>query len=281
MRWPLLFLFLPLLGAQTFSVAPRSIRQGETLRLVADTAAVAAKLGKRQVPLYADGSSKSGLMPIAIDARPGQYTLEFLDDKGSALAKAAFVVTDAHYPRQYITLPKATAGLTSSPEERSSVNEFREEETPQRFWKEPFGRPIPGCLTSLFGVKRFINGKPSDFHLGVDQRGTAGSTIHPITDGVVRLAAQYQLRGGTVAVDHGQGVTSIYLHMSKVLAKPGDHVTTADALGLVGSTGRSTAAHLHWTLYVHGEAVNPEQWIRNVPCPSRPVAKPRPPAREP
>lgn len=275
MRW--LFLLLPLttsLSAQTYSVTPKTIRQGGTLHLSAPSTAAAARLGKRKVPLYTDGDLRSGLMPIAIDAKPGERTLEFLDRDNSVIEKATFVVADAHYPKQNVVLPKAVAELKSSPEERETVNAFREEETPERFWQQPFHRPIPGCMTSLFGVERYINGKPTgDYHAGIDQRGAAGTPIHPVTDGIVRLAAQYELRGGTVAVDHGQGITSIYLHMSKVLAKPGDRVTTADTLGLVGSTGRSTAPHLHWTLYVHGEPVNPNQWIRNVPCAPRPASK--------
>lgn len=275
MRW-LLLCILPPLCAQTFSVKPSSIRQGQTLHLSALASADSARLGKREVPLYADGDLKSGLMPIPVNAKPGPRTIEFLDSQGSILEKVAFTVADAHFPEQHITLPKTTAELTSSPEERASVNAFRAEETRERFWTEPFGRPIPGCLTSTYGMKRYINGKLSDYHLGVDQRGAAGTQIHPVTDGIVRLAAQYELRGGTVAVDHGQGVTSIYLHMSKVLAKPGNRVTPADALGLVGSTGRSTAPHLHWTLYVHGEPVNPNQWISNVPC-----AAPSPAKRSP
>jgi murein DD-endopeptidase MepM/ murein hydrolase activator NlpD len=280
MRWLVLSMLFPLLSAQTFSVAPSRVRQGETLRLTAGASAEAAKLGKRRVPLYQDGPSKSGLMPIGIGAKPGIYTVEFLDSQNLVLEKIIILVSDAHYPKQNVVLPKAVAELKSSPEERENVNAFRAEETAERFWQEPLHRPIPGCMTSLFGVERYINGKPTgDYHAGIDQRGAAGTSIHPVTDGIVRLAAQYELRGGTVAVDHGQGMTSIYLHMSKVVAKPGDRVTTADSLGLVGSTGRSTAPHLHWTLYVHGEPVNPNQWIRNVPCAPRPAAKPSPPAK--
>jgi murein DD-endopeptidase MepM/ murein hydrolase activator NlpD len=278
MRWLLLSILLSPLSAQTFTVEPRSIRQGETLHLTASADAEAARLGNRKVPLYPDGGSKTGLMPIGIGAKPGEYTLEFLDRNGSVLEKTSFAIANAHYPRQNVVLPKAVAELKSSPEERENVNAFRSEETPERFWQEPLQHPIPGCVTSLFGVGRYINGKPTgDYHAGLDQRGAAGAAIHPVADGIVRLAAQYELRGGTVAVDHGQGLTSIYLHMSKVLAKPGDHVTPADALGLVGSTGRSTAPHLHWTLYVHGEAVNPNQWMPTVPCPARAASKsPRP-----
>ncbi|MFL6415484.1 MAG: M23 family metallopeptidase, partial [Bryobacteraceae bacterium] len=275
MRWLFLSALVPVLSAQTFSVKPGRIRQGETLRLTALASADSARLGKRKVPLYLDGDLKSGLISIAFNARPGEHTLEFLDSKDSVLEKTTFIVVNAHYPRQNVVLPKAVAELKPSPEERENVNAFRVEETPERFWQEPFHRPIPGCITSIFGVERYINGKPTgDYHAGIDQRGAAGTPIYPVTDGIVRLAAKYELRGGTVAVDHGEGVTSIYLHMSKVLAKPGDRVTTSDALGLVGSTGRSTAPHLHWTLYVHGEPVNPNQWISNVPCAARPAPKP-------
>ncbi|MFL6452348.1 MAG: M23 family metallopeptidase [Bryobacteraceae bacterium] len=273
MRW-LLLCILPPLYAQDFAVKPQRIRQGETLRLTASPAAAAARVGKRSVPLYSDGAVKSGLMPIDVNARPGEYTIDFLNDQDAVIERSNFVVVDARYPKQYVVLPKAVAELKSSLEERESVKAFRVEETPERFWREPLERPIPGCMTSLFGVGRYINGKRTgEYHAGIDQRGAAGTPIHPVADGIVRLAAQYELRGGTVAVDHGQGLTSIYLHMSKVLAKPGDRVTTADALGLVGSTGRSTAPHLHWTLYVHGEPVNPNQWIRNVPCALPPTAK--------
>jgi murein DD-endopeptidase MepM/ murein hydrolase activator NlpD len=273
MRW-LLLCILPPLYAQTFAVKPDRIRQGETLQLNAGPPAESARLGKRKVPLYAEGASKTGLMPIAIDAKPGEYSVEFLDSHDSVLEKTSFLVADAHYPRQNVVLPKTVAALKSSPEERENVNAFRAEESPERLWQEPLQHPIPGCMTSLFGVGRFINGKRTgDYHAGIDQRGAAGTPIHPVSGGIVKLAAQYELRGGTVAVDHGQGLTSIYLHMSKVLAKPGDRVTTADALGLVGSTGRSTAPHLHWTLYVHGEPVDPNQWMRNVPCAASPANK--------
>lgn len=277
MRWLLLCILTPL-GAQQFGVKPALPRQGQTLRLTASAPAVSAQLGKRKVPLFPDGQTKSGLMPIAIDAKPGRYSLEFLDDHDAAIETVSITISDAHYPKQNVVLSKAVAELKSSPGERESVNTFRAAETPERYWQEPLHLPIPGCETSLFGVGRFINGKPTgEYHAGVDQRGAAGTPIHPVADGIVRLASEYNLRGGTVAVDHGQGLTSIYLHMSKILAKPGDHVTTADAVGLVGSTGRSTAPHLHWTLYVHGEAVNPNQWVRLVPCaPRTPANRQRP-----
>jgi murein DD-endopeptidase MepM/ murein hydrolase activator NlpD len=112
-------------------------------------------------------------------------------------------------------------------------------------------------------VQRFFNGKPTgDFHAGLDQRGAAGTPIHAVAAGVVRIVRDFSLRGGTVAIDHGQGVESIYMHMSKTAAKEGEHVSAGDVIGYVGATGRANGPHLHWTLYVNGVPVNPVQWVK-------------------
>jgi murein DD-endopeptidase MepM/ murein hydrolase activator NlpD len=77
----------------------------------------------------------------------------------------------------------------------------------------------------------------------------------------------YQLHGGTVGIDHGQGVVSVYIHLSKVAVHDGQHVNAGDVVGYVGHTGFATGPHLHWGLYVNGLPVNSNQWIQGVnPC---------------
>ena len=123
--------------------------------------------------------------------------------------------------------------------------------------------PVPGCLTSPFGVQRLFNGKPTgDFHAGLDQRGAQGTPIHAIAGGVVKIVREFNLRGGTVAIDHGQDVESIYMHMSKTAATEGQQVAAGDVIGYIGATGRANGPHLHWTLYVNGVPVNPAQWVK-------------------
>src|SRR5689334_18976451 len=129
MRWLLLSILLPLLSAENYSLTPKIVRQGGTLHLNAPSGAEWALLGKRKVPLYPAGNVKSGLMPIAITAKPGEYTLEFLDSHDAVVETASFLIANAHYPRQNVVLPTAIAELKSSPEERESVNGFRAEET--------------------------------------------------------------------------------------------------------------------------------------------------------
>jgi murein DD-endopeptidase MepM/ murein hydrolase activator NlpD len=120
-------------------------------------------------------------------------------------------------------------------------------------------------MNSPFGVKRFYNGVFSgNYHKGLDQKSPAGTPIKAITGGLVKIARPYQLHGGTVAVDHGQGIGSIYIHMSKILVKPNQRVEAGDTLGLVGSTGFAMGPHLHWGLYVFGIPVNPQSGFVSV-----------------
>ena len=144
-----------------------------------------------------------------------------------------------------------------------------------RKWQEPLLAPVPGCMNSPFGASRLHNGKPTgDYHGGVDQRGAAGAPIHAVAAGTVRIARMFTLRGGTVGIDHGQGLATIYMHMSKVAAKEGQSVRAGDVIGYVGSTGRATGPHLHWSLYANGHPVSPNQWVKLQPCvTARPKAR--------
>ena len=115
-----------------------------------------------------------------------------------------------------------------------------------------------GCMTSPFGVQRYLNGKPTgSAHAGIDQRSPAGTPIHAVDGGVVKIVREWNLHGRTVGIDHGQGLESIYLHMSKLAATEGATVKKGDVIGYVGSTGRSTAPHLHWTLVCKRRAGKP------------------------
>jgi murein DD-endopeptidase MepM/ murein hydrolase activator NlpD len=271
MRWFVVFIATAL-GAQVFDIAPAHVHNGETLKLTTHGPARRARLNGRTVELFPreDGSA-FGLMPIPVLDKPGVYKLEFLNESGAVLDSRPIRVENARYPAQNIVIAKAIAALSPSPGEQDTVSSFRTAVSPVRYWKEPLDPPVPGCLTSPFGVQRLHNGKPTgDFHAGVDQRGAAGTPIHPIAAGLVKIVQKWNLRGGTVAVDHGQGVESIYMHMSSFVAKEGEQVGVNDVLGYIGSTGRSTGPHIHWTLYVNGVPVNPGQWMTLSACPAAP-----------
>jgi murein DD-endopeptidase MepM/ murein hydrolase activator NlpD len=151
---------------------------------------------------------------------------------------------------------------------------FRDLVSDIRFWTEPLQAPVPGCRTSPFGVRRLRNGKPTgDYHSGLDLRARVGQPIRATAAGAVHIARQWTVRGGTVGIDHGQGLTSMYLHMSKIEAQEGAQVQAGDVIGYAGSTGRSNAPHLHWALYVNGIPVSPLQWTAIPSCYANPPAK--------
>jgi lysostaphin len=180
-------------------------------------------------------------------------------------------VTASQFGRQDIHVSKGAKGLEASAEESRLIELWKTTHTAELspdLQNLPWAVPVPQCMNSPFGVKRFYDGVFSgNYHKGVDQKAPHGQAIHPITAGRVVMAGRYPLHGGAVALDHGSGVGSIYIHMSKVSVKVGQHVTPETVLGLVGSTGFAMGPHLHWGLYVQGVPVNPtDGWVRLKSC---------------
>lgn len=208
-----------------------------------------------------------GLMPVPINEPPGKYQVDFLGADGSVRHTAEVTVRDARFPVQNLIIGKATRELKPSPGEMETVAAFRKTVTETRRWTEPFVAPVSGCMNSPFGVKRLYNGQPTgQYHGGVDQRSPAGRPIRAVTSGVVGMVRTYNLHGNVVGIDHGQGLLTIYLHMSKIAVAEGAVVHPGDVIGYVGATGRATGPHLHWQVYANGVAVNPLQWVGLKPC---------------
>ena len=255
-------------GGQPYSATPQPIPQGRALKLQGPREAVHARMNNVTIPMFIQPDAHSfGLMPVGVLTKPGVYKLEFLDQAGAVIHASDITVRDARYPRQNIVLSQALTELKSSDEEREKVQAFQKEVLPERYWAEPLRLPIPGCLTSPFGVARLVNGKlTGSYHGGIDQRGSMGTPIHAVAAGKIRIAQMFTLRGGTVAIDHGQGLQSIYMHMSRLGSAEGQEVKAGDVIGYVGTTGRSTAPHLHWALYANGIPVSPLQWVKVPSC---------------
>lgn len=206
-------------------------------------------------------------MPVPADQKPGAYELQLLDQKGATVSTTSIQVLDAHFRKQNVVIEQSLAELQPSPGETETSIAFRNAVSDVRYWSEPLVLPVRGCMTSPFGVQRLLNGKPTgNMHGGLDLRSAAGTPIHATAGGIVKIVRDWNLHGRTVAIDHGQGLESMYLHMSKTAVTEGATVQKGDVIGYVGSTGRSTAPHLHWTLYVNGLAVNPRDWVQVEPC---------------
>lgn len=158
--------------------------------------------------------------------------------------------------RKYVAPPPEQAARIKR--DRQKVAAALAQPLNEQLWKLPLDRPVPGSVSSLFGLKRVFNGQPRGMHRGLDLRGAEGSPIRACADGVVALVDNLYFSGNAVYINHGNGVFSSYLHMSKPLVQPGERVERGQVIGLVGATGRVTGPHLHLGLVVQGESVDPQ-----------------------
>ncbi|MEJ7935893.1 M23 family metallopeptidase [Sphingobium sp. AN558] len=126
-------------------------------------------------------------------------------------------------------------------------------------WRQRFIRPRPGRISGVFGAQRIYQGTPGAYHSGVDIAGATGAVVVAPADGVVILAADrpFTLEGNLLMLDHGHGLNSAFLHLSRINVKLGDHIVRGQPIGAVGSTGRATGPHLHWAVKWNEARVDP------------------------
>ncbi len=132
------------------------------------------------------------------------------------------------------------------------------------FYKSGFIRPIRGGrISSIFGSQRILNGVPKNMHNGLDIAVPRGTPVYATTDGIVKLSADnFYYAGNYILLDHGQGLSSFYLHLSESLVTKGDRVKKGEIIGRVGTTGRSTGPHLHWGMQWYAKRVDPAKILK-------------------
>lgn len=131
------------------------------------------------------------------------------------------------------------------------------------YFSSGFTRPIKGGeVTGVYGSQRILNGVPQNIHNGLDISVPTGTDVYAMADGIIRLAGENFYYNGTfVLIDHGQGLSSVYLHFSKLSVSTGDKVTKGQKIGEVGTTGRSTGPHLHWGINWHKKMIDPNSLL--------------------
>lgn len=144
-------------------------------------------------------------------------------------------------------------------QERHLVRQVLDQVTKQRFWDEPFVRPVSGSVSSTFGLRRFFNDQPRAPHRGVDLRGAEGTPVLAFSAGRVALTGDHYFAGKSVYIDHGLGMVTQYIHLCEIGVTPGQTVAAGQVIGKVGATGRVTGPHLHFGLSVLG------MWVDSLP----------------
>lgn len=273
-----LFVFLSTSSAATFSQSGLSVTVpdavGEGQPFVADITAPASAstvrvewLGKfLEAPLELSGGSKTCriLLGAGLGTAHGAQALRItvVGQTGEFPVLGSVRITPMAFPEQRLALPKKMVTPSKADQERIKreqeiMSRALAEITPRRLWNLPFARPLPGEVTSAFGLKRILNGQPRNAHTGLDLDGATGDPALAAANGRVSLTGDFYYNGKSVFVDHGQGVISMYFHLSNVDVSEGQTVRAGQPVGKVGSTGRSTGPHLHFGLKILGQSVDP------------------------
>lgn len=194
---------------------------------------------------------------IPLDTPPGDIAIEV---DGAAIPIA---VGEHSYREQRLTVKNQDyvtpdqAQLDRIAAERELIDAALNNYRPVQAESVTLVPPVPGPQSSSFGLRRFFNDQPRSPHKGMDIAAPEGEVIIAPRAGVVAVTGDFFFNGNTVIVDHGQGLITMYCHLSEIGVREGDVVETGEPLGLVGATGRVTGPHLHFGTYLNGTAVDP------------------------
>ena len=133
---------------------------------------------------------------------------------------------------------------------------------PEPLWSGDFRAPVRAAPTDSFGTRRTFNGKLASVHKGMDFRAASGTPVHAGNSGLVVLAAPLYYEGNCAVIDHGLGLFTISMHLSRIDVHEGQRVTTGQIIGLSGATGRVTGPHLHWAVRWQGAYLDPAKLLR-------------------
>lgn len=164
--------------------------------------------------------------------------------------------------------PTNKADLARIQKEAAQAAAARKWDSPRTDFSTPFIWPVTGRISSTWGSQRILNGVPKNPHFGVDIAAPTGTPVKAPAGGIIRLAHEDMFySGGTLILDHGHGISTIYMHLSKLRVTEGQTVSQGDLIGDVGATGRVTGPHLHWGMHWFGTPIDPSLLTPPMPQP--------------
>jgi murein DD-endopeptidase MepM/ murein hydrolase activator NlpD len=213
-------------------------------------------------PLRFSNSGNGCYMAIAavdLNSRPRTYRIALRAGKQKSLLRLRVLKGSFHTIHLTLSEEKVSPGpedIERIKKEAGLLQSIWEIDS-ERLWEGNFVLPLENPLSTPFGTKRIINKKTVSIHQGLDMKGRQGEEIRASNRGRVVLAEELFFGGNTVIIDHGQGIFTVYMHLSRFNAGPGDILEKNVVIGYVGSTGRSSGPHLHFGVKVAGINTNP------------------------
>jgi hypothetical protein len=273
-------LLFSLVGVQSFAqslpiaVVPDELEPGSPVLLHVDAPAAAAVEGiwlGRKIQFFParHGQGWYALAGVDVEAPTGPSLIEVSIRSGSLQEHLtrSLEIHPAHYRTGQLTVaprfvePDADSLARIKAEAELKKNIFASSAS-QPLWSSSFIAPVSAQPTDSFGTRRMFNGKLASIHKGMDFRAAAGTPVHSSNSGIVVLARPLYYEGNCVVIDHGLGLYTISMHLSRIDVKEGQSVSTGELLGLSGATGRVTGPHLHWAVRWHDAYLDPARLLR-------------------
>ncbi|WP_419816020.1 M23 family metallopeptidase [Glacieibacterium sp.] len=245
-------------------------QQGGLMFGTAPPGSMALKLDDKPVRLAGDGRFLIGFgrdAPVA-----ARITATLADGRtvtrDVAVAQRTYKVESIPGLRRPSTGPSAAYEAIRAPE-LAMMAAARAGETSETGWTQAFDWPAHGRISGVYGSQRVLGGVPGSPHFGVDVAAPAGTPVLAPAEGIVRFAqGPLSLEGNLVMLDHGHGLTSSFLHLSKIDVVPGERVERGQRLGAIGTTGRSTGPHVHWAMTWDDVRIDAATLVGAMPVPA-------------
>jgi murein DD-endopeptidase MepM/ murein hydrolase activator NlpD len=223
--------------------------------------------GDHRAPVLRDDARWVAIIGIPLDTAPGTQVARLTSATVPGGRPLEFTVAPKAYEEQRLQVANqrhvepSREDLARIERERVRIDAALGAFSVERVPDLDMSLPVPGRRSSSFGLRRYFNDQPRNPHSGMDIAADAGTVIRSPAAGRVLDAGDFFFNGNTVFVDHGQGVVTMYCHLSRIDVHAGDEVDAGAPLGLVGATGRVTGPHLHWSVAVNRALVDPALFL--------------------
>ncbi len=214
----------------------------------------------RKATVFRQDDEWYALAAIPLRAKPGSYDFKIQQDGSTRVSKVE--VRDKKYQEQHLTIKNKRKVNPNEQDMQRITSERALKQAAKNHWSDSYPDmdliwPVSGKISSIFGLRRFFNEQERNPHNGLDIAAPEGTDVRATADGTVIEAGDFFFSGNMVYIDHGQGLISLYAHLSRIDVKPGDVLRRGDILGAVGQTGRVTGAHLHFAVMSNGVLFDP------------------------
>lgn len=270
-----------MLAGRAFAVAPStalpraaSVPGGVArVRLGAAEQAPVARFGEHRVLVQREGAEWIAFVGIPLEEKAGARLKLLVQRPGGTVEAMEFRVGAKTYASQHLKVSPDKVELSKEDlarheRERARLAQVRATYTESDSVPLAMQQPAPGNRSGSFGLRRYFNGRARNPHSGMDIAAPTGTPVIAATGGRVLDIGDYFFSGRTVILDHGQGLLSLYAHLSEIDAQPQQLVAAGGPIGKVGATGRVTGPHLHFSVFLNAVAVDPALFL-----------PPEPPAR--